>query len=234
MRTEIEVAASEGQTHQPVEDAASTQGVEPQRSPTKAGIGGCLLYPLFFLGAQPFLFVYMLLNSRKIPGPFVVTYRIYGPYLIYDLALLSAVGILLLLFVRKKAILPALFVFFLVSFSILSGLLVNALWRLPGARVVEAAIGNPLWSHFVMLFQSLLLIPYFALDGRVRNTFIRALDERNLLERLVKPIANPAERLYGWLARSGKRVFIYAFAFVVCMFFFDWVVDAIVLSLFLS
>jgi hypothetical protein len=193
MKTEIEVAAPQGQTHQSVEDAASAHGVELQRSPTKTGIGGCLLYPLFFLGAQPCLFVYMLLHSRKISVPFVVRYRIYWLYLIYDLALLSAVAILLLLFVRKKAILPALFVLFLVSFSILSGLLANALWRLPEAQVVETTMGNPLWSHWVMLFQSLLLIPYFALDGRVRNTFTRALDERNLPDRLVKPIATPAE-----------------------------------------
>ena len=232
MKTDNETSSNHGQTNQPLADASSAHGVVPQSNTAQAGIGGCLLYPLVFLIAQPFLFAYMLLTSHKSLLP-MVRYRIVWPYMIYDLALLGAVVILLGLFMRKKAILPAMFVSFLVLFSILSGLLANTLWRLPEARVV-GTMGNPLWSHIVMLFQCLLLIPYFTLNVRVKNTFIRASDARDLLDRLAKPIAASAERLYGWLTRRGKWVFIYTFAFVISVFVFDWAVDSIVLYLFLS
>ncbi len=229
MNTKDKVASLDDPTNQPLVNGPSAHGLEAPRHQAKAGIGGCLLYPLIFLVAQPLLFVYMLLTSRKSPLP-MVTYRIVWPYMIYDLALLGAVALLFIFFVRKKAILPALFVLFLVVFSVLSGLLADTLGRLPETRVTGR---DPLQSHLVTLFQCLLLIPYFALDRRVKNTFVRELDDRDSIDRLVKPIAAPAERLYGWLARRGKMVFVVTVAFVVGVFVFDWVVDSIVLNFFL-
>jgi hypothetical protein len=229
MKTNNEKSSNQVRTNQPLADDSSAHGVEPQSNKAKTGIGGCLLYPLIFLIAQPFLLVYMLLTSYNSPLP-MVTYRIFWPYLIYDLLLLGAVVILLLLFARKKAILPAMFVFFLVLFSILSGLLTNLFWRLPEARVTGR---DPLLAHFVMLFQCLLLVPYFVLDGRVKRTFIHELDEHYIVDLMVKPIASTAERLYSWLVRRGKKVFLFTFAFVIFVALFDWAVDSIVLYVFL-
>lgn len=226
-------ASSKHSPTSPPAGPSSGHRAEPQNHQAKTGIGGCLLYPLFFLSAQLFLFVHMLLTSNKSTslGVYRVTYRIFWPYLIYDLILLGAVAILLLLFLKKKAILPAMFVFFLVSFSILSGLVTHVFWRLPEARVVGQ---SPLLGHFVLLFQCLLLAPYFVLDARVKNTFIHELDEHGLVDRLIKPVAAPAQRLYDWLVRRGKKVFLYTLAFVIFTFLFGWVVDSIVLNVILS
>jgi len=226
MSTVPETSSVEPQTNQPLASVSPSSVAAPRG---KAGIGGCLLYPVLFLVAQPIAFVLMLSEFSN-PKPYYMRYSIYWPYMIYDLVMLGAVALLLVLFVRKKVILPALFVAFLVSFSILSGLLADTLSRLPQARVSGR---DPLQSHLVLLFQCLLLIPYFALDGRVKNTFIRPHDDRALLDQLVRPIAAPAERLYGWLARSGKKVFVYTFAFVIGVFVLDWIVDSIVLNVFL-
>jgi len=204
--------------------AAQTQ--QPQDHRPKTGIGGCLLYPLLFLIAQPFLFAYTLCTASD-PGPMMET-RILWHYMIYDLVLLAAVAILLSLFVRKKAVLPAMFVLFLITFSILSGVLTNIVWRFPNMG------GDRLLSHFIVLFQCLLLVPFFALDVRTKNTFIHELDEHNLVDQLVKTVAGPAERLYSWLADQGKRVFLYAITFVILVVLFDWLVDSIVLYVFLE
>ena len=216
----------------PEVESSSAHSVEPQSHQAKTGVGGCLLYPLFFLIVQPLLFVNMLLTSTKSYslGFQRVTYRIFWPYLLYDLLLLGAVVILLLLFVKKKAVLPAMFVFFLVLFAILSGLLANVFWRLPEARVERDTLGG----HLVLLFQCLLLVPYFVLDGRVKNTFVRELDDRSLVDRLIRPIVTPTRLLYDWLVQRGKGVFLYTFAFVILVFVFDWVVDSLVLNVFLS
>lgn len=202
----------------------------PQKKQIKTGIGGCLVYPLIFLIAQPFLFLYMLATSLNNPPP-MTSYRIFWPYMLYDLAPVGVVLILLASFVRKKAVLPALFVFFLVSFSILSGLVANIFWRLPAARVIGR---DPLLSHLVILFQCLLLVPYFILDGRVKNTFVQKSTEQDIVDQLVRPIAPLAERLYRWLARGGKKVILYTFVFIVLVFVFDWFVDSVVLHVFLS
>ena len=230
MNTDDEISPNHDQTNQPLADASSTDNVEPQSKKVKKGIGGCLLYPLIFLIAQPLLFVYMLLTSNNNSSP-MTTSHIFWPYTIYDLVLVGAAVMLLLLFARKKAILPAMFVLFLVIFAILSGLLANIFWRLPEARVAGR---DPELSHMAMLFNCLLLIPYFVLDGRVNNTFIQELDDHSLADQLAKPFAAPARGLYNWLVRGGKKVFLFTVAFVILVFLFGMVVDSIVLNFFLS
>ncbi len=229
MNTKNEISTGPGQTDQPLAEASSAHGIEPQSNKAKTGIGGCLLFPLLVLVAQPILFIYMLATARSSPWP-MTTYRIFWPYMIYDLTLLGGVVILLMLFMQKKAILPAMFILFLVTFAILSGLVTNLFWRLPDARVTGR---DPLLSHFALLLQNVILIPYFALDFRVKNTFVHELDDRNPATQLTKPIVTFAERLYGWLVRRGKMVFLYTWIFVILVFLFDWAVDSIVLNVFL-
>jgi hypothetical protein len=229
MNTIDNALSGQDQMNPPPAEAVPAPEAAPHNLKAKSGFGGCLLYPLLFLAAQPVLFVYMLATSFKSPLP-NVTYRIFWPYTIYDLALLAAVITVLWLFVKKKAVAPAMFVLFLAVFAILSGLLVNVFWRLPEARVTGR---DPLSSHLAMLFNCLLLMPYFARDDRVKNTFIHAPAGDALVDQLIRPVAPVAERLYGWLARSGKRVFVYAFAFVILVFLIDWAVDSIVLYRFL-
>jgi hypothetical protein len=210
-----------------VPSSPSVPGTQPDTRKVKSGFGGCLLYPLFFLAVQPFLFLYVLATSSRSPFPNTIT-KIHWPYMIYDIVMLCLVGILLVLFFRKKATLPALFILFLVAFTLISGLGWSLTWRFPWSRVN----GNTLQgSHFVMLLQCLILIPYFVLDERVKNTFTNGFDEQSILDRFVKPIAIPAGRLYGWLARKGKKVFLFTILFVVFVFMFDWIVDSIVLYL---
>jgi len=204
-------------------------GTRPDNRKVKSGFGGCLLYPLLLLAAQPFLFLYMLATSSRSPFPNSII-KINWPNMIFDIVFLCAVVILLVVFMRKKATLPALFILFLVSFTIISGLGWSLIGRFPWSRVTGK---NLMGSHFVLLFQCLLLIPYFVNDERVKNTFINEFDEHSILDRLVKPFAAPAERLYGWLARKGKKVILFIILFIVLVVMFDWIVDSIVLNLIL-
>jgi len=229
MKPQNETPPNPDQASQPPADG-SAQAVGPQGKGVKAGIGGCLLYPLLFLIAQPLLFVYVLLTSRKSPFP-MATYRIVWPYLIYDLALVAAVAILLVLFASKKETLPRMFILFLLVFSVLSGLLWSTLGRLPQTRVFGR---DPLSGHMVILLHCLVLVPYFALSDRVKNTFIEEFDDRQVVDRLVRPMAAPGRRLYDWLTGRGRKVILFTIAFVVAVFLFDWLVDSIVLNVFLS
>jgi hypothetical protein len=230
MSTDSETSPNHDRTDQPLVESLITQGNGTTVKKAKAGIGGCLLYPLLFLIAQPLIFVYILLTSRNSSYP-MATNRIFLPYLIYDLVLVGAVIILLLLFARKKASLPAMFVLFLISFAILSGLLADVFSRLPEARVTGR---DPLLSHMVILLQCLLLVPYFTLDGRVKNTFINEADDKDMLDQMLRPIAAFAGRLYHWLMGREKKVILFIFVFVILVFLLDWAVDSIVLYGFLS
>lgn len=230
MEPQSETSPNPHQTSQTTADGSTNQGATSPSKEAKTGIGGCLLYPLVFLIAQPILFAYMLLTSRKSPFP-MATYRIVWPYLIYDLLLVGAVAILLRLFVSKKEILPAMFVLFLLAFAVLSGLLYSTLGRLSATRVTGR---DPLSGHLVMLLQCLVLVPYFALSDRVRRTFINESDHQSIVDRLIERIANPARQIYGWLAGRGTKAILLALAFVIAVLLFDWAVDSIVLKVLLS
>lgn len=210
---------------QPTIDPSTPGSFEPQQKAGKSGFGGCLLYPLIFLILQPILFIYMLLTSRSSPFP-NASYRIFWPYMIYDLIMVGAVIIILLLFIRKKSALPAMFVLFLITFAILSGLLSDIFSRLPAARVTGR---EPMATHLAILAQCLVLIPYFTLSKRVKNTFTHPLDDRSIVDKIVKPVASPAQRLYNWLVRRGKHVIWISIVFVILVFLLDWLVDSIVL-----
>jgi hypothetical protein len=217
-----------------VENAASSDSdlthAEVQRDNTKRGIGGCLLYPLMLLIVQPILFLSMLnsVSTTSYPSKREVIW----PYMIYDLLLLAAVIVLLVLFVKKSDILPAMFVLFLIIFSILSTLSANLFWRFPEARV--AGRGDPMLSQMVMLFQTLLLVPYFVLDDRVRNTFVTDLAADSTLGIITRPLLPVASGLYGWLAGLGKKVYVFAIVFVIAVFMFGYAVDSIVLHGFIE
>jgi len=84
-------------------------------------------------------------------------------------------------------------------------------------------------SQMVMLFQTLLLVPYFVLDDRVRNTFVNELEEQSALRSIIKPFVPLAARLYAWLQGLGKKVFLFAILFVIAAFLLGYAVDSIVL-----
>jgi hypothetical protein len=216
-------------TDSPMLDSSLTGTAVPQPKQVKSGFGGCLLYPLIFLILQPILFIYMLLTERSSPFP-NASYRIFWPYMIYDLIMVGAVIVLLLLFFRKKSALPAMFVLFLITIAILSGLLSDIFSRLPAARVTGR---EPMATHLVILAQCLVLIPYFTLSKRVKNTFTHPFDDRSIVDKIVKPVASPAQRLYNWLVRRGKHVIWLGVVFVILVFLLDWLVDSIVLNMFL-
>lgn len=231
--TELEHSSDAGvsntaQPEQPSADLLSTGAVTPPVKKAKAGFGGCLLYPLFFLVAQPLLFVVMLLQSSNSARG---NTRVYWPYLIYDLILMALIGILMLLFFRKKSTLPAMFIFILMIMAILSGLVANLFWRLPEARVTGR---DPLLSHFAVLLNCLILIPFFSRDDRTKNTFVREPEPGSTLDQLIKPVVPTAQRLYGWLVNSGKKVFFYPILFAAGIYAFDWLVDSIVLNVLLK
>lgn len=201
----------------------SSAVAESQHNEVKRGFGGCLLYPLILLIVQPIIFLSILNSVSKSSSPV----RVIWPYMIYDILLLAAVILLLVLFVKKMDILPAMFVLFLIVFSVLSSLSANLFWRFPEARVIGR--GDPMLSQVVMLFQTLLLVPYFVLDDRVQNTFVNALSEQSTIGIFIKPLVPLAERLYGWLVGLGRKTYVFAIVFVIAAFMFGYAVDSIVL-----
>ena len=206
----------------------SDAGLQPDSA--KRGIGGCLLYPLILLIVQPILFLSML-NAVSTTS-YSARREVIWPYMTYDLLLLAAVIVLLVLFMKKSEILPAMFVLFLIIFSVLSTLSANLFWRFPEARV--AGRGDPMLSQMVMLFQTLLLVPYFVLDDRVRNTFVTDLAADSTLGIITRPLLPLALRLYGRLVGLGKKVFVFAIVFVIAVFMFGYGVDSIVLHGFIE
>ncbi len=207
----------------------STTGVstlpdgETHNGEVKRGFGGCLLYPILLLVVQPISFLRML--SMLNQSSYMVRYEVFWPYMIYDLLLLTAVIVLSVLFFKKMEILPAMFVLFLIAFSVLSSLSANLFWRFPEARVGK----DPMLGQFVMLFQTLLLVPYFVLDDRVKNTFVNELEEQYALRSIIKPFVPLAARLYAWLQGLEKKVFLFAILFVIATFLLGYAVDSIVL-----
>jgi hypothetical protein len=81
----------------------------------------------------------------------------------------------------------------------------------------------------VLMLQCLIMAPYFVLDGRVKNTFTNEPDPDSALDRFVRPFSAAAGKLYAWLAKSGKKVFLYTIAFLVLVVALDVLVDSIVL-----
>ena len=203
---------------------------EAQTGEVKRGFGGCLLYPLLLLIVQPISFLRML--SMVNQSSYMVRYEVFWPYMIYDLLLLAAVFILLVLFFKKMEVLPAMFVLFLIAFSLISSLSANLFWRFPEARVVGR--GDPMLSQMVMLFQTLLLVPYFVLDDRVRNTFVNELEDGSMLGTIINPVVPLAKRLYNWLSGLGKKIYLFAIVFVIVSFLFGYAVDSIVLHGFIE
>lgn len=191
----------------------------------KSGFGGCLLFPLLVLLAQPVLFVFELLKGSARSS------HIYVPYLIYDLLLVGAVLFLLVLFLQKKKVLPALFNAYLLFFAFLASLMTAIFSRLAEARVTGR---EPMASFFALLFQCLLLVPYFTHDERVKNTFVNDFGSGSAPGEIIKLFAAPAVLLYRWLARRKLRtVILLTVGYVVLVFLFSWLVDSIVLNFFL-
>lgn len=191
----------------------------------KSGIGGCLLFPLLILLAQPVLFVFELLKGTARSS------RIYVPYLIYDLLLVGAVLFLLVLFMQKKKVLPALFNAYLLSFTLLAGLLTAFFSRRAEARVTGR---EPMASFFALLIQCLLLVPYFTHSERVRRTFVNDFGSGSAPGEIIKLFAAPASLLYRWLTRRKLRtVILLTVAYMILVFLFFWLADSIVLNFFL-
>jgi hypothetical protein len=156
--------------------------------------------------------------------------RIFWPYMVYDLVMVGGVLILLTLFLKRKATLPALFVFFMGSITLFTGALSTVFSRLSVARVS----GRDIFAvHMVLLFQCLILMPYLVIAERVQRTFTVESDDNAMLDRLVRPVALPAERLYNWLQRRGIKAILFVALFVVAVFILDFLVDSIVLRYFL-
>ncbi|MDH4135164.1 MAG: DUF2569 domain-containing protein [Anaerolineae bacterium] len=197
--------SSHRQTNQPPATTSSAYGVEPQGSQGKAGIGGCLIYPLLFLVVQPIAFLWAL--SALFRSRPYLRYEIYWPNAIADVITLSLTLAVLVMFLRKKRIVPALFVGLLAFLFVLWAGMAFILLR-------PAGTADPIGPFMVLFLQCFILIPYLTLSGRVKNTFVGELDSSSSLDRLFIPIASPLERFYGWLVRIGKWVFLLVLSFV--------------------
>jgi hypothetical protein len=206
--------------------AQATTGLntESHSAQAKAGLGGCLLYPLLFLIVQPIAFVVMLLNPRDstyfVPPGYSVSYRIFWPNLIMDLVLVGAMLLLLVMFLRKKKILPSLFI-------------ATLLILYTGATVVAiivqrpAGVGDPIRTVMVLFVQCLILIPYFVLADRVKNTFVQELNPSSWLERPLARFTGLLDRLYGWLGRRRRTVTWMVLGYLIVVFMLGATLDSL-------
>ncbi len=190
----------------PGQQAATYKPVE------KAGLGGCLLYPLLFLVVQPIGVVLSLFRRPQVYVPYgyyLAGYRVHWPSVLFNVIVAVLAVLLLVLFLRKKAIVPALFVALLGFWFALATLLFLVVPPPP------LGVESPARVWLVLLLQCFILIPYFTLSRRVRNTFVREPDPTSALDRQFMPLSRPATRVYGSLVRGGPRVFLLVLGFVV-------------------
>ena len=182
---------------------------EPHVSRSKTGIGGCLLYPLLFLIVQPLAFLSALTQRPYSPLP--ATYYIYWPNMILDVLIVCTTLILLVMFLRKKQILPALFI---VALAILfaAATALSMFLPPPGGGATD-----PIRTLMVLFVQCFILIPYFVLSDRVKNTFVRDLDNSSAFEHLLMPLADPLGRFYGSLVKRRRWVFPIVLGYVIAV-----------------
>ena len=206
--------------------AQATTGIntESHSAQGKAGLGGCLLYPLLFLIVQPIALIVMLANPRDntyyVPPGYSVSYRIFWPNLITDLVLVGAALLLLVMFLRKKKILPSLFV---------TTLLILYTGATVVAIVVQrpAGVGDPIRTVMVLFVQCLILIPYFVLADRVKNTFVQELNPASWLERPLARFTRPLDRLYGGLGRHRRTVTLMVLGYLIVVFMLGAALDSV-------
>ena len=190
----------------------------------KAGLGGCLLYPLFFLIVQPIAFIAMLANPRGstyyVPPGYSVSYRIFWPNLILDLVLVSAVSLLLVMFLRKKKFLPSLF----------SGTLLILYTGTTVAAILiqrPAGAGDPIRTVLVLFAQCLILVPYFVLSDRVKNTFVEEINPSSRLERTLARLNHPFDRLYSWLGQHRRTVTLVVLGYLIVVLMLGLALDSV-------
>ncbi len=132
------------------------------------------------------------------------------------------------LFLQKKEVLPALYNAYLLFFTFLAGLLTAIFSRLAEARVTGR---EPMASFMALLFQCLLVVPYFTHSERVKNTFVHDFGSGSAPGEIIKLFAAPAGLLYRWLTRRKLRtVILLTFAYVILVFLFTWLVNSVVLN----
>ncbi len=143
---------------------------------------------------------------------YAVTCQIYWPAMIYNLILVGLVLVVLSMFLRKKRIVPALFISALVIAAVLNAII--------------AALTHPYFSSdllyrlMVLLGNSLFLIPYLTRARRVKDTFVVELSPDSLWDRLFIPLDRPLERFYGWLTGIGRWIFLLSPGFAVVIMLF--------------
>jgi preprotein translocase subunit SecF len=75
------------------------------------------------------------------------------------------------------------------------------------------------------------MVPYLVLSDRVKNTFTRDSDAPIALQRALSPIISLADSLYAWLKRQGMWVILYAFLYVVLVFFLHGGIESAYLAI---
>lgn len=182
-----------------------------QESPKpKSGIRGCLLYPLFFLILQPLAFVILLLKPKPSAlAGYSFRYVVVWMNVILDVVVVGVMLFLLFFFLRKKVVLPGLFIMALVFLFTLFTL-VSMILPPPGYGA-----GDPISGFMVLLIQCFILIPFFVLSKQVKNTFTVPLDPSSAIDRLLLPFQDALERFYAWLVRKGRLIFPLVLGFVV-------------------
>ncbi|HSD84472.1 MAG TPA: DUF2569 family protein, partial [Anaerolineae bacterium] len=159
-------------------------------------------------------------STYFVPPGYSVSYRIFWPNLIMDLVLVGAVLLLLIMFLRKKKFLPSLF---------------NAtlLILYTGATIVAivvqrpAGVDDPMRTVLVLFAQCLILVPYFVLSDRVKNTFVQEPNPASWLERTLARFARPCDRLYGWLGRHRRTVTLIVLGYLIAIFLIGAALDSV-------
>jgi hypothetical protein len=194
----------------------------------KEGIGGWLLYPILFLVVQIASFslaLFAVLSS--LPN----TKYVVWPSFFLSVVIFAVAVILLILMFKRTRSFPSLLVLFLISLCLLYAIIVGNV----GLRLgFTPPVGKPddrLGSLFISLIHTLIMVPYLVLSDRVKNTFTRDSDAPIALQRALSPIISLADSLYAWLKRQGMWVILYAFLYVVLVFFLHGGIESAYLAI---
>jgi hypothetical protein len=73
----------------------------------------------------------------------------------------------------------------------------------------------------------LILVPYFVLSDRVKNTFVQEINPASRLERTLARLNHPFDRLYSWLGQHRRTVTLVVLGYLIVVLMLGLALDSV-------
>jgi len=164
-------------------------------------LGGWLWLPALGLIVTPISFIFKCvipIFQNHAPFRVIIDYTILNA----DFFLLIMVGIVSWFFFKRKKNAAAIYIIYIVIMVLM--------WEILDG--LHESQNDP--PFIAMIFYSMVIVPYFVLSQRVKNTFIMELDRDIFIERIFLPISFFLNRFYNTLVKSRYFIFLIMLLFV--------------------